>query len=99
MEHNINKDKWIDEVLNSTWGMSRAQPVAGLFEQITAKLSEPQTIKMIAFPVKQWVAAAIVLLALNVGSVIYFAQNKGGVTNSKENPLAMEIQSASTYNY
>ncbi len=99
MEHNTNKERWIDEVMNSTQGMSRAQPGAGLYEQITAKLTRPQTATT-SFPVKRWAAAAILLLTLNVGSVIYFNNREKKATNiSTSNPLASEIQTETIYNY
>ncbi len=94
-----NKEKWIDEVLNSTGGMSRAVPDNGLYEKVVARIKTRQT-NIIPFPVKRWVAAAILLLALNIGSVIYFmSQNRGAYTASTDTPLAIELQSSSTYNY
>ena len=99
MEHNANKEKWIDEVMSSTRDMQRALPGADLYEQITAKLARPQAVAN-PFPVKQWAAAAILLLALNVGSVVYFASHdKKVATTPSENPIASEIQLETTYNY
>ncbi len=100
MKHNTNKEKWIDEVLGSTHGISRAQPGTGLYEQVQARLRNPRQINSTPFPVKQWVAAAILLLALNVGSVVYLTgTNKKASITSTENPLAVEMQSLTSYNY
>lgn len=99
MENNTNKEKWIDEVLNSTTGMNRAQPGADLYEQITARLSRPAP-ATVSFPVKRWVAAAVLLLALNVGSVVYFNSRENKVTSvNTTNSLASQIQVETTYNY
>ena len=99
MENNTNKKKWIDEVLNSTAGMKRAQPGAHLYEQITAKLGRPQPVT-VSFPVKRWAAAAILLLALNVGSVVYFDSQKKKISSADSgNPLASQIEVETTYNY
>jgi len=99
MKNNINKEKWIDEVFNSTQGLKRAQPGADLYEKIAAKLSHPQPVSL-PFPVKRWIAAAVLLLAVNMGSVIYFnGQEKKTVPVNTGNPLASEIQTETTYNY
>jgi hypothetical protein len=72
MTNNTDKEKWIDEVMSSTAGMSRANPDTDLFNRISSKLNVPQVVKSTPLPVKQWAAAAILLLALNVGSILYY---------------------------
>jgi hypothetical protein len=100
MTNNTNKEKWIDEVMNSTQGMSRADPDNDLLDKITSKLNSPNAVKTTPLPVTQWAAAAILLIALNVGSVIYFTNhNKTMATATNNNPFATEIPSVSTYNY
>lgn len=99
MESNM-KEKWIDDVMGSLEGMSKAQPREDLYEGIMTRLSGPNIRTRPLLP-KQWAAAAILLLALNVGSVVYFSerQHKTGAKSTDTNPFAMEIQSESTYNY
>ena len=100
MVNNMHKEEWIDSVMNSTKGMARAQPPTALFENITSKLNSREPDKTISLPIKQWAAAAIVLLALNIGSVVYSAsQNKKIKVTNITNPLAAEMQLMSTYNY
>jgi len=100
MENSANKNRWIEEVLNSTKGMSRAQPPADIMEKINLKIRNHSVGNTIAFPVKQWIAAAILLVLVNAGSVIYFAaENSKAKHENISNPFATEIQSASTYNY
>ena len=99
MANNMQKEEWIDAVMNSTEGMARANPQMDLFEKITFKLNN-QAVRIISIPMKQWAAAAILLLALNIGSVVYFAKQnkKTGVANT-DSGLAAEMQLESTYNY
>lgn len=68
MEMNEQKEKWIDEVMQSLDGMQRAEPPSGLFKAI-----KDQTTPKIVYlsPVKVWLAAAsfALLLLLNLGMV------------------------------
>ena len=41
MKNNINKEEWIDQVLESTRDMTEAKLPHDLYEQITNKLSAP----------------------------------------------------------
>ena len=63
------------------------------------KLGSPQKVKPIAMPVKQWAAAAVLLLALNIGSVLYFTSYRTNAAPGMGNPLMAEMPSVSTYNY
>lgn len=70
-----DKDKWIDEVLDSMKGSQRAKPSPELFAKIENQLAPPE-IKII--PMRQWsyaVAAAVLVLVLNVFTVRQFTQN------------------------
>jgi len=100
MGNNIQKEKWIEAVMNSTVDINRADPPADLFEKITKRLSNEGKNRIISMPMKQWAAAAILLLALNVGSVVYFTtQTKKMSTLNSAGRFAAELQSESTYNY
>ncbi len=97
MTNNTGKEKWIDDVLNSVQGMSRIHP-QGVYDNAMANLGKPRTVTH-PFPVMRWAAAAILLLALNIGSAIYYKSNVRVSSNtSSENPLALQFQSSS-YNY
>lgn len=104
MKENINKDLdkngWVNEVMSSIQGIQPAQPPVGLYEKTIARINNPAKVKIITLPVKQWAAAAILLLALNVGSAIYaIEQDKKHTFTNTSSPLASEIQLESTYNY
>jgi hypothetical protein len=92
------KEQWIDEVLASTQGIARADAPAGLYDKVMAELNAPKTIRGISLPLKQWVAAAVVLIAVNIASVVYFsANNRPG--SGPADQLAAQVQQESIYNY
>ena len=100
MAKNMHKEQWIEEVMNSTQHMVPAQPSARLFENIRLNMDNAATIKIVSFPVRQWAAAAVLLLSLNIGSVVWFtAQHKKTDVAGGETRLAAQIQSETTYNY
>jgi len=100
MTNNADKEKWIKEALDSTQGIVRASPSPDLFKKITVELASRQFAKTRPLPVKQWAAAAILLLALNVGSVMYFASRHTKISESATvNPIAGAMEAESTYNY
>ena len=93
------KSEWINEVINSTSGMAKVSSAPGLHDRIFLKINEPAA-NFMQLPVKRWVAAAIILMALNIGSVIYYSsRNSAPTENNNSNPLAAELSSVSTYNY
>ena len=100
MINNNNKEQWIESVLESTRGMNRAQPSRDLFEKISDRLNAPRATIAIAFPWKQWAAAAILILAFNIGSIIYSAErtSKYNDTNATS-PIAAQLELESVYNY
>ena len=98
MANNTNKEKWINDVLGSMQDASAAQPFGNLYEGVMSRLRNPGQASTQPASMKQWVVAAILLLALNVGSVIYYTAQKRTAA-SIDNPLANEIQSVTTYNY
>jgi hypothetical protein len=100
MARDIIKEQWIDEVIGSTEGIQRAKPAGDFFEKVTQGLSRPAKSNVYGFPVKQWAAAAILLLALNVGSVVYFtSQKRKAAMQSVNNPFTIDMPTVTTYNY
>ncbi len=99
----MNREKWINEVLDSTRGMQPAQPPARLFEKITDEINNPKKYRQantVPFPVKQWAVAAMLLLAVNIGSVLYYiGENKKAAISTRTTLLTDELQAQSTYNY
>lgn len=98
---NSNKEQWIDKVMAGTQGIQRALPPDDLYEQIIKKLNSPAKTKVMPLSAIKWAAAAVLLLAINLGSVLYasslsFASKQNKTTT---NPIAAEILSEATYNY
>ncbi|MCW3121617.1 MAG: hypothetical protein JWQ38_1109 [Flavipsychrobacter sp.] len=99
MDNNANKERWIDEVMESTYGITKAQPRADLYGRVTAKISQGGGATIMAIPVTRWVAAAMILLALNIGSAVYYGTRSEQKTTANDNPFAAAMQAESTYNY
>ena len=100
MEYNNSKEIWINEVLESTKGMVRPEPGAVLYDRIMHRLSGSNDNIKVRIPVREWAAAAIILLAVNAGSVVYYAiRNHKNAAISSGSSLSLEIESTPTYNY
>lgn len=99
MEHNTNKEKWINEIMGSTAGMQRAKPKEGLYDRVMSRLGDEPTVRTIPLNVKRWAAAAVLLVALNAVSVVYFTQNRKVASDLAESTQTLDIPSVSTYNY
>lgn len=94
----MDKEQWIDEVLNSTRGMAKATPGEGLFDGVIGRLNNRND-KYLFVPLRQWAVAAVLLLALNIGSVVYYTVQNKKAARTSVNPLAGEMQLETTYNY
>ena len=71
-----DKEKWIKDVFDSLKGSHRAKPGPQLFAKIEHQIYSPET-KII--PMRQWsyaVAAAVLILAINIFALRQYAQNK-----------------------
>lgn len=76
------KEKWIEEVFDSATGSRRAKPSEDLFAKIERQIDIPNA-KII--PLGQWrvaVAAAVVILILNIFAISQF--NKGYESSTSE---------------
>ena len=100
MDHNTKREKWIDEVLESTIGMVPAQPDSGLHERVMRKIDASKTNTTSAIPLRGWAAAAVLLLAINMLSVIRYTKRSGDKAPATgTNAIAFQVQSAPSYNY
>lgn len=98
MDTENRKEQWIEEVLGSTRGMARANAPKNLYDKVMTGLDRPKTLAGMSFPLKQWVAAAVVLLAVNVASIAYFSAHTTQKAGEGD-PLTSQVQLESTYNY
>lgn len=93
----MNKEQWIDDIMKSTNGMARATPEAGLQARINNRLATAATGKRVpVVNIGRWVAAAVLLLTVNVATAIY--AEKHSTTDNKA-ALASQLLPSSTYNY
>ncbi len=68
------KEQWMDEVFNSLEGMQRAQPDEKLFENIEKHLFAPETKVIPLYWIRTAVAAAVVVLSINLYGVYEYTQ-------------------------
>ncbi len=93
-----DRQEWIDGVLNSVKGSRRAKPRADLFAQIESNLDAPE-VRII--PINQWrisVAAAVLLLVLNVFVLQQYTQNQSINTSEFVTGDSSEQNLVSNYN-
>jgi hypothetical protein len=100
MNSSSDKEQWINALMDSTRDMTRAQPGKHLYAQVMLQLNNQTSLKPMRQPVKELMAAAILLVALNAASIVYYNnQNKKAGNMAAVQPFALEIQTESTYNY
>jgi hypothetical protein len=74
-----DKEKWVEETLGSLEGFKRAIPAADLFARIESKVNETST-RVVT--ISQWrpaVAAALLLLVLNIFAIRLYTQAASSV--------------------
>ena len=90
---------WIDDVLQSTKGMQKAEPSPFLFEQITARINKGEHLLEVENPLLKWglTCFVLIMLSLNVISIV----NNNGTTqkNSAEELANTYFNTNTTYNY
>ena len=63
MKNNMEKEQWIDDIINSMEGSQRAKPPQALFDKIETSIYRPEA-KMIPMSMQRIVAVAASLLML-----------------------------------
>lgn len=96
----MEKEKWINEILDSTKGMQKAEPSSFLFEQVTERIKSGK--EMIrANPALKWGLAASMLVIIIFNAISILKSNSGndranvGKVNSNES----QLNNATIYNY
>jgi hypothetical protein len=97
----MEKENWINEVMQSTRGMKPAEANPFLFEKIALKIEQRKTeaINENSFS-KGWAVAAVLLVVINIISLTFMMQGKPA--HKKEasyTALAKDMGLLSTYNY
>lgn len=68
----MEKENWIEEVLNSTNGMAQAQPNASLFSKIQSKIAEQEIVS----PTWIWLAAASIAILFLLNARVIFSKSE-----------------------
>ena len=97
----INKEKWVNNAMDSASGISRATPPQDLILKINARLNKTDSVSTtIRFPFKKWAAAAVLLIAMNAASAVYFAGHSSKQKGGKEiYSIVGEVQVETLYTY
>lgn len=103
MNKSSDREKWVNEVLNSTEGMKKAEANPFLYEKIMYKLQDREAVQDIPAKVllPKWVFAAVVVLLLNSLAIVK-ETNKGKSIRDTDTPamgMLSEIGNQTTYNY
>ena len=97
----MEKENWINEVMQSTRGMKPAEANPFLFEKIALKIEQRKTgvIKENSFT-KGWAVAAVLLVVINIVSLTFIMQGKPAPKKEASyTALAKDMGLLSTYNY
>lgn len=99
----MEQNKWINEVLESTNGMQKAEPSPFLFEKVTARINAGKTNISKTSPAVKWAFAmsTVIIIALNVFVISDYTGNN--IATSTDNDLISNLSSElgynKTYNY
>lgn len=94
----MSREQWIEKVLDSATGIKRADPGPQVYDQVMNRFRQRKPVPLVVFV--RWVAAAVFLVALNAGTVYYYAHTTAKRQSGKEvNTFASEILSDNSYSY
>lgn len=71
------KEKWMEEVFQSMKGSQRAKPSAELFAHIQNRIANPEAKPVPMYQWKSALAAAAVILLINITALFYYSQQEG----------------------
>jgi len=97
----MESENWINETLESTKGMQRAEPNPFLFEKIAGRIQN-EKVKPVKVPVARWAfaASAAVLICINIISISVSSQAKDSASEKDQiSELANELGYKTNYNY
>jgi hypothetical protein len=99
----MEKDKWINDILESTKGMHRAEPSPFIFEQITAKINNKArpVYSSDANVFVRWSLAVLVSVIISV-NLISIVKSNVKDQNAAENTVTetvLNLNNATIYSY
>lgn len=99
----MEQSKWINEVLESTKGMQKAEPGPFLFEKVTSRINKAKTSTGQTSPVIKWAFAvsAVVIISLNTMVIADYGSNETTSNSDSElvSDLSTQLGYNSNYNY
>ena len=89
----MEKDKWIENVLNSTDGITKVSPNDQLFSKIQSRINDQKPVETYV----KWLVAAsiVVLLSLNTTYLI----QKSNTTNQNNNNISSLVDTVNNQLY
>lgn len=93
MQHNdkMEKDKWIENIINSTNGITKVSPSNQLFSKIQSKIDEEKTVDGYT----KWLVAASIIILLSLNTLFLVKEN----TTSQKNEITELISSVNNQLY
>ena len=77
MGNNANKDKWVDEVLESLNGMQRIPASPNMYENVMNRIATSKQVgSNSSVLIKRVAAAAILLFVINLASILHVSHKK-----------------------
>lgn len=102
MDNRSDKEKWVNEILQSAEGMKRAEANPFLYEKLMYRMQQKHTVQDIPARVllPKWILAGVLILVLN-GAALVKEINRDRVMNIPEPYTGMlsELGNQTTYNY
>ncbi|MFL5753358.1 MAG: hypothetical protein ACJ76F_08125 [Bacteroidia bacterium] len=97
----MEKEKWIQEALDSTKGMQKAETSPFLMEKIMQGLEQQKQGRTTpAFQVPKWIMAACFILAVNLFSIAYlFIKDKNTKKEQALKAISSEMGYTQSYTY
>ena len=87
----MEKEKWIENIINSTSGITKVSPSNQLFSKIQSKIDEEKTVDGYT----KWLVAASIVILLSLNTLFLVKEN----TTSQKNELAELVSSVNNQLY
>lgn len=87
----MEKDKWIENIINSTNGITKVSPSNQLFSKIQSKIDEEKTVEGYT----KWLVAASIAILISLNTLFLVKEN----TTSQKNELTELVSSVNNQLY
>jgi hypothetical protein len=87
----MEKEKWIENIINSTNGITKVSPSNQLFSKIQSKIDEEKTVEGYT----KWLVAASIAILISLNTLFLVKEN----TTSQKNELTELVSSVNNQLY